>query len=318
MPSNKRKADELTKRASKASKVTIQTKVLKKLESDEEQSSSKNDAYTSQQRGQMQQFSNFTQADSRTAARVLKAHNWNLQAAINDHLENGTRTTESPLKAPVNKIFDKYRDDPSEPDTIGVGGTMRLFKDMNVNLEGIDSLIAAEVIGCETIGEIKRKPFVDSWSQHNCDTVPKMGSFISTRSSSISSPTSRDLYTTVYKHTFRLALSPGQKAAPLESAIEYWRTLFGGGDSILWKTKTAPWLDFWIEFLETKIKKSVNRDLWDQTLVFAERVMRDESLKWYDDESAWPSVIDEFVEWVRDVKGVGRVKENGGDVEMES
>lgn len=67
-----------------------------------------------------------------------------------------------------------------------------------------------------------------------------------------------------------------------------------------WRSSSGtPWLDWWLEFQESKNTKAVNRDLWKQTLNFARESMRDETLGFWNEESSWPSGIDEFVGWVR-------------------
>lgn len=91
-------------------------------------------------------------------------------------------------------------------------------------------------------------------------------------------------------------------------AIEYWRLLFSE-PSLEWSTSSTPWLDWWIEFLELRWKKSVNKDMWDQTLNFAIRTLDDESLKWWSEDSAWPGVVDEFVQYVQKEKRGGDAME---------
>ncbi len=44
----------------------------------------------------------------------------------------------------------------------------------------------------------------------------------------------------------------------------------------------------------------MNRDLWDQTFSLFEKTTEDESLSWWDENGAWPSVIDEFVAFVKE------------------
>ena len=46
-------------------------------------------------------------------------------------------------------------------------------------------------------------------------------------------------------------------------------------------------------------KKSVNKDMWNETLKFAQLTLDDETLGFWNEEASWPSVIDEFVEWVK-------------------
>lgn len=66
--------------------------------------------------------------------------------------------------------------------------------------------------------------------------------------------------------------------------------------------------------MEARHGKSVNQDIWNETLKFWEQTVGDESLGWWSEEtSAWPSVIDEFVVFVRDEKRGGAK----GDEDME-
>jgi DCN1-like protein 1/2 len=95
---------------------------------------------------------------------VLKSHNWDFQAAINDHLDHGGSPQNAAMKVTLGKLFDKYRDNRQEPDAIGAEGTMKYFNDIGINLEGIDVLIAHELLQCETMAELKRSGFQDGWS----------------------------------------------------------------------------------------------------------------------------------------------------------
>jgi DCN1-like protein 1/2 len=125
----------------------------------------------------------------------------------------------------------------------------------------------------------------------------------------------RALFKRVYNHTFILLLEEkAKKTIELEQAEGFWRVLFSPA-GLEWKSKSGsrPWLDWWMEFLTAKWGKAVNKDLWRQTLTFAEATLADEGLGFWTEESSWPSVIDEFVEWVQTEKGVGR----GGGEEMD-
>lgn len=59
----------------------------------------------------------------------------------------------------------------------------------------------------------------------------------------------------------------------------------------------------WLEFLKAKYTKSVNKDMWNQTLEFFLKVMQDESLSFWSEDGAWPGVIDEFVAYVKAKRG---------------
>lgn len=112
------------------------------------------------------------------------------------------------------------------------------------------------------------------------------------------------LLRTTYRHTFQLALTPGQKSLALDAAIEYWRLLFASGQGLDWKSQSTPWFDWWLEFLEAeKPIKGVSRDIWNQMWEFVQKTTADETLGWWSEDGAWPGVVDEFVAWVKKRRG---------------
>jgi len=134
----------------------------------------------------------------------------------------------------------------------------------------------------------------------SADTLPKQQAAVANFRSGLT-PKS-DFFKRVYKHTFLIARTPGQKAVALDAAIEFWRLLFTP-PSVSWTTTSTPWLDWWIEYLESKWKKTVNKDMWDQTLVFSQKSLEDESMSWWSEDGAWPGVLDEFVVYVNEKRG---------------
>jgi DCN1-like protein 1/2 len=106
------------------------------------------------------------------------------------------------------------------------------------------------------------------------------------------------LFKRVYKHTFVCSKERGQKALPLENAVVYWQMLFSP-PGMKWVTPSTNWLDLWIEFLQKKWTKSVNKDMWNMTLEFFQKTMQDESMSFWSEDGAWPGVIDDFVLYAR-------------------
>ncbi len=111
----------------------------------------------------------------------------------------------------------------------------------------------------------------------------------------------------VYRHTFVAGKEPTQKALGLENAVVYWGLLFSSPGR-QWATKSHDWLELWTAFLKEKWTRSVNRDMWNQALEFATKSMADETLSFWKEDGAWPSVIDDFVAWCRERGGVGKVE----------
>lgn len=78
----------------------------------------------------------------------------------------------------------------------------------------------------------------------------------------------------------------------LETAIAYWDLLLAP----VYGAKVGIWCDF----LNELWKRAISRDTWNMFYVFLQDWDKDPELKLYDEEAAWPSLIDEFVEHVHD------------------
>lgn len=225
---------------------------------------------------------------------------------MSSYFSGGANTAgRNPHQATLSKTFDKYRDDPkNEPDELDVNGTMQLLGDMQIGMEDIGSLIFSEIVQSPSLGKVTRDGFIEGFSNVGADSLPKMRNAILQRRSALPDPSARQVFKNVYNHTFTVALQPGQKAVILEVATEFWRLLFTS-PSLAWSTQNTPWIDWWLEFMEERWKKAVNKDLWKQTLSFAEQTLKDDSLSFWSEESSWPSVIDDFVEYVKTEKRGG-------------
>ncbi|EAT76652.2 hypothetical protein SNOG_16073 [Parastagonospora nodorum SN15] len=221
----------------------------------------------------------------------------------------GGSTGSSSMKTALNKIFDQYREDPkAEPDLVGIEGTMKYFGDLNVDLEGLESFAAHEIVQAPAMGELSREGFVNGWQERNCDTIEKQKAYIKNLKSEL--PGNRELFDRVYKYAFTIAKAGNSKQAALEQAIAFWDLLFASPlSAIKWSSASTPWLDWWKDFLTTSFKKSVNKDMWNETLKFAKLTLADEAMTFWTEESSWPSVIDDFVEWVKTEKRGGSKEE---------
>jgi len=105
----------------------------------------------------------------------------------------------------------------------------------------------------------------------------------------------------VYLFTYAFARPEGQRALPLDMAIEYWKLLL---------RDRYTYLDLWIEFLRENYNKTIPKDTWNLLYDFVEDIGTEFSK--YDENGAWPVIIDEFVAY-----GKEKVKCGYGDKMME-
>ena len=124
-------------------------------------------------------------------------------------------------------------------------------------------------------------------------------------------PNDLDIFRRVYRYCFLLSRMQGQRNVQFDIAVEQWGMFFSpksGG--VPANTDTTPWLDWWIEFLEGRGKKPVNKDLWEQFEVFLRKAHEDEQFGWWSPDGAWPGALDDFVAYVQR-------KRNGSQMDIE-
>ncbi|KAF2863216.1 DUF298-domain-containing protein [Piedraia hortae CBS 480.64] len=270
-------------------------------------------AYTYQQKVALATFIELTgEKEKAVAVKALKQSNWSMEAAINYYYRRAAQKTgeQQANRNALNKLFDKYREDPKDtPNEINVEGTSRLLGDMGIALDEIGALVFMELVGAPSLGRLTREGFLAKPTKLGISTLAQMKSKVGDRVASL--PKDQALFDSVYKHTFEIALAPGARMIPLEVATECWRLMFGP-QGFEWKTANGtPWLDVWIDFLQDKHPRPVNRDLWKQLHVFVKATMEDDTLSFWSEESSWPSIIDEFVAHMQEKKS----QEDAMDIE---
>jgi len=213
-------------------------------------------------------------------------------------------------KAALAALFDSY-EKKDDADTIGVNGTVAYLADLGVSPSDVAAFIVSEIVASPTLGEMTRDGFAGGWAALGCETLDKQRKVVVQRRAGLAAnPTLRRA---VYAHAFRLGLTESnQRSIEKDTALGFWSVLLAP-PAFEWSTPTHDWLGEWIEFVGQASAKGVNRDVWEQTLKFAGETLKDESLSWWDENSAWPALIDEFVEWVKEKRGGNKV----GDEEME-
>jgi DCN1-like protein 1/2 len=195
-------------------------------------------------------------------------------------------------------------DGKDEKDKLELESTMGyLSNELGINLENAELFVVQELLQAPSVGEIARKGYVDGWRSAGVGASHKEhASYLRGVIPSLS--TDASVFRKVYKYAFITGREGDQKSLALDNALIYWGMLFSA-PGLAWKTPNHDWLALWKSFLDEKWTRSVNKDMWNMTLEFALKSMSDESLSFWNEDGAWPSVIDDFVAWCRN-KGIGK------------
>ena len=172
-----------------------------------------------------------------------------------------------------------------------------------------------------TMGEYTKDEFFRGFQRLNCDSVSAMKKKLPTLRKELSDD---DKFKDTYEYAFGFSREKGQKSLTLDTAIGMWKLLFGIYEWTL--------CDSWCDFIETNHKKvseyrvphslqncpradallspspppppykAITKDTWFQLFEFAKQFGDD--LSNYDENGAWPYLIDEFVEWRQEQEGM--------------
>ncbi|KAK8846632.1 hypothetical protein IAR55_005719 [Kwoniella newhampshirensis] len=257
-------------------------------------------------------FREITGCSTADATRYVKKYK-NLEAALDAYYNDPSAQSQSSgnkgQEKKLGEIWEKYKD-PSDPKLIKIDGTMELCEELEVDPSSDPVLFClAADLGSKVTGEWEKGPFVAGIASYpgGIDSVAKLKSHLPALRQKLN--TDSAYFKKVYVHTFVLAKGQdfGARTLPLDTAIDLW-TLFippalSASPSALshFPDNSAPQFthtefEYWIEFMKQK-GKAVSKDTWSLFVDFVRSI--DKDFKEYDDEGAWPSTIDDFVDFVR-------------------
>lgn len=284
------------------------------------------------QRQQVRRFMDFFKTNEKTAIFCLTQYNWQLEVAGNMYFQNPEahlrydmpngssrqlahdshyppssnhfssyhqnlavqQQSSSKLdRRKLEQLFANYQNH-ENVNKISIEGVERLLTDLDLEPNSILVLILAWKCQASTQCEFTKDEFcrglknicTDSQDRNDKLTVERLKCGLIRIEQELR--VDKNQFKDLYQFTFNYAKNPSQKSLDLELAIAYW--------NILLKDRFK-FLDMWIEFLQTTHKRAITRDTWNLLLDFSRMI--DDDLSNYDEEGAWPVLIDEFVEHAR-------------------
>lgn len=245
--------------------------------------------------GRLREFVEITGATTAEATRFLKASSWRLDNAVDafysdpraQHASSSSAANSAALARNLEAVWAGYRD-PSTPDEIGMDGAMQYCRDLGVDPEDVVFLALACFTKAPTMGRFTRRSWIDAWQAVGCDSLERQKQYVGTLRAQLKDPTT---FKRIYNFAFDYAKAQGQKSLQFDIARELWSLLVpldpGSGFP-------PEHLALWLRFLEDKGSRAVSRDTWSLFLDFSRSI--DASFSNYDEEAAWPSLIDDFVQ----------------------
>lgn len=245
----------------------------------------------------VRQFMYVTQAEEKVAQYCLAKFDWNLNRATDSYFNDPQRYTIEGLSyfensarsrlsmTSIDQLFRRYEDS-GMPGKITTDGVIQLLHHLELAHEDLKVLILAWKCNAQVQCEFSREEFVAGLVALECDSLPKLISKL--RSLEQLLVRDRNQMKSLYCFSFNYAKTPGQKSLDLDVALAYWKIIL---------TPIFKHLGMWITFLQEHHKHAISRDTWN--LMFDFVCLINDNLSNYDEEGAWPVLIDDFVEWAR-------------------
>lgn len=226
---------------------------------------------------------------------------------------------------------DEDRETDSDGNTLGAESVIAYITSLGADPNTYESLLVHEILQVEELWRITRSEYVNGWlrvSESNNEVTPDHAAhqrFVKLSSDKVA----RD--PAYFKKLYQYAFTAGtesvdgkrQKSMGMGTALGCWEALFDAKIGHAWKTANVNWLEVWQQFLSDKFfvnekfTRTVSRDLWNQTLAFANKTLEDETLGFWNEDQAWPGIIDDFALWCREKGIVKASAKAAGDMEVD-
>jgi DCN1-like protein 1/2 len=242
-------------------------------------------------RDKVQQFMAITGASEKVALQALKASDWHLEGAF-DYFYSQPQISVTNSRQ-LEDLYNRYKE--RDGDMIMVEGTSQLCNDLLVDPQDVVMLVISWHMKAATMCEFTRQEFIDGLQSIGADSIEKLREKLPSLRAEIKDD---QKFREIYNFAFAWAREKGQKSLALETAIGMWRLLFA--------ERHWPLIDHWCQFVQVRHNKAISRDTWSQLLEFVKTI--DPQLSNYDEEGAWPYLIDEFVEYLTENGCVPRKK----------
>lgn len=223
----------------------------------------------------------------------LKKNNWNFEISMDNYYNEGAPGFVEPPQAPVeqtntrdlDRTFAPYKS--AEGDVMGPEQIERFCADLGIDVMDPVILVIAKYFRAENMEGFKKQEFLQGMIAMGVDTIAKLRAKVPQLRNELKDARA---FKEVYLFVFGFSRDANSRNVSLESAIGLWRLLL---------LPKYPMTADWIRFLEAREKKhDISRDTWNMVLDFFD-MTKTRGVADYQDDGAWPVIVDEFVEFMR-------------------
>ncbi|XP_029111774.1 DCN1-like protein 5 [Scleropages formosus] len=168
-------------------------------------------------------------------------------------------------------------------EVVGPEGMEKFCEDIGVEPENIIMLVLAWKLEAPNMGFFTKEEWIKGMTLLQCDCTERMRGKLDYLRSLLNDSVA---FKNIYRYAFDFARDKDQRSLDIDTAKSMLALLLG---------RTWPLFPVFLQFLEQSKYKVMNKDQWYNVLEFSRTVSAD--LRNYDEDGAWPVLLDEFVEW---------------------
>ncbi|KAG2447128.1 hypothetical protein HYH02_007874 [Chlamydomonas schloesseri] len=250
------------------------------------------------QKAMLSEFRSATGASDKVGLECLAEAQFDVEKAVDHFFTSGAADQAGSRggRRAAEALYRRYKE-PGE-EHIGVDGVQRFCEDLGVEPADIVMLVISYHMGAAVMCEYSQEEFVSGLVKLGAETLARLRAKLPELRASLAKP---DTFRAVYAFAYDFSREKGQKCVQLDSAVGMWRLLLESPHA---GPNAWPLVEDWVGFLEARhANRAIAKDTWQQLLDFIRSVKPDFSN--FDENSAWPYLLDEFVEHMREKRAAG-------------